>query len=63
MAYEGNRKRPAAETSQCIDWYAEGQARMVEVGDVRITIRLVGRKGRRAPDRHYGASRGGVSRC
>ena len=34
--------------SQCIDWYAEGQARIVEVGGVQVTVRYVGRKGRRA---------------
>jgi len=30
-----------------IEWYAEGQVRIVEVGDVRIAIRFVGRRGRR----------------
>ncbi|MCA9119254.1 MAG: hypothetical protein H6822_22455 [Planctomycetaceae bacterium] len=34
--------------SACIDWYHEGQTRIVEVGGVRVTVRLVGRKGRRA---------------
>jgi hypothetical protein len=33
---------------QSIDWYAEGEGRVVEVGGVRVTIRLVGRKGRRS---------------
>ena len=37
-----------ADTAQSIEWYAEGQARVVEVGGVRITVRFVGRKGRRA---------------
>ena len=31
-----------------IEWYAEGQSRIVECNGLRITIRLVGRKGRRA---------------
>jgi hypothetical protein len=35
-------------TSVSIDWYAEGQARVVEVGGVQVSIRYVGRKGRRA---------------
>jgi hypothetical protein len=39
--------RPAA-SSQSIDWYADGEERVVEVGLVRVTIRLVGRNGRRA---------------
>ena len=38
----------APPTSTCIDWFSEGQARVVEVGGVRVTIRFVGRKGRRA---------------
>lgn len=31
-----------------IDWYTEGDARIVQVGDVQIEVRLVGRNGRRA---------------
>lgn len=31
-----------------IEWYSDGQARIVEVGDVRIEVRFVGRHGRRA---------------
>jgi hypothetical protein len=34
--------------SQSIEWYADGQLRMVEADGIQITIRLVGRKGRRA---------------
>jgi hypothetical protein len=30
-----------------IDWYSEGQSRVVEVAGVRITVRFVGRRGRR----------------
>jgi len=37
----------APPTSVCIDWYSEGQTRVVEVGGVRIAIRFVGRNGRR----------------
>jgi hypothetical protein len=47
-AGEGVQERFRRATSQSIDWYAEGQARTVEVGGIRIAIRLVGRKGRRA---------------
>ena len=35
-------------TSQSIEWYAEGQSRTVDVNGVRVTIRLIGRSGRRA---------------
>ena len=34
-------------TCVCIDWYSEGEERVVEAGGVRITIRFVGRRGRR----------------
>ena len=34
-------------TSISIDWYAEGEARTVEVNGVQVTVRFVGRKGRR----------------
>ena len=34
-------------TSVCIDWYSEGQSRVVEVNGVRVTVRFVGRNGRR----------------
>jgi hypothetical protein len=35
-------------TSQSIDWYASGQSRTVEINGVQVTVRFVGRKGRRA---------------
>ena len=38
---------PQASTSQCIDWYAQGESREVECNGVRVTVRFVGRKGRR----------------
>jgi hypothetical protein len=38
---------PTHLTSTCIDWYSEGQSRTVECNGVRVTIRFVGRKGRR----------------
>jgi hypothetical protein len=38
---------PARSASQSIDWYHEGESRTVEYGGVVITIRFVGRKGRR----------------
>jgi hypothetical protein len=37
-----------AEECQSIDWYHEGETRKVEVAGVEISVRLVGRKGRRA---------------
>lgn len=39
---------PARELCRCIDWYSEGESRTVEVEGVRISIRFVGRKSRRA---------------
>ena len=54
MDDEGNSEliRPAGDdgatrTCQSIDWYAEGQSRTVEIAGVRITVRFIGRKGRR----------------
>ena len=41
------RAHVPTEASQCIDWYAEGEERIVEAGGVRIAVRFVGRKGRR----------------
>ena len=35
-------------TSQSIDWYHEGESRTVEVAGVLVTVRLIGRKGRRS---------------
>ena len=34
--------------SRSIDWYAEGQSHVVEIGDVQVMVRCVGKKGRRA---------------
>lgn len=34
--------------SQSVEWYHEGQARIVEVDGVRVEVRLIGRNGRRA---------------
>jgi hypothetical protein len=33
--------------SQSIDWYSEGESRIVEVDGVRVMVRFVGRHGRR----------------
>lgn len=40
-------KGVAQSTCRCIDWYSEGESRTVEVGGVRVTVRFIGRKGRR----------------
>jgi hypothetical protein len=32
---------------QSIDWYSEGESRTVEIDGVQMTVRFVGRKGRR----------------
>ncbi|MFZ1936438.1 MAG: hypothetical protein WCB27_06760 [Thermoguttaceae bacterium] len=44
----GNLTHAPAEASQCIDWYAEGQSRVVAIGAVQVIVRCVGRKGRKA---------------
>jgi hypothetical protein len=33
--------------SQSIDWYAEGESRIVEIDGVQVIVRFMGRKGRR----------------
>jgi hypothetical protein len=38
----------ASPPCQSIDWYHEGQSRSVEVDSVTVTVRFVGRKGRKA---------------
>ncbi len=43
----GKEKANEPATSTLIDWYSEGESRVVEVDGVRVTIRFVGRKGRR----------------
>lgn len=45
---EATRPETKQPTSTSIDWCAEGESRVVEVDGVRVTIRFVGRKGRRA---------------
>ena len=42
-----NRTHVLVKASQSIDWYAEGEERIVEAGGIRIAVRFVGRKGRR----------------
>ena len=37
-----------APTCQSIDWYSEGESRTVAVDGIRLVVRFVGRKGRRA---------------
>lgn len=47
QAAASDRNCVPAETSQSIEWYAEGEERVVDVGGIRIAVRLVARKGRR----------------
>ena len=35
-------------TSKSIDWYSEGEGRVVEVDGVRMVVRYLSRKGRKA---------------
>jgi len=48
-AADGNESAqpPKKLTSTSIDWYSDGQSRTVECDGVRMTVRFVGRKGRR----------------
>ena len=47
QAAASNRNCVPAETSQSIEWYAEGEERIVDVCGIRIAVRLVARNGRR----------------
>lgn len=38
---------PQIATCQNVDWYSEGEARIVSVTGIEVRIRFVGRKGRR----------------
>jgi hypothetical protein len=38
----------APPVSCCIDWYSEGEARAIDVNGVRVVVRFIGRRGRRA---------------
>ena len=42
-----NLIRKPTKGCQCIDWYTEGEERIVEADGIRVVIRFVGRKGRR----------------
>jgi hypothetical protein len=44
---DDNRSAAESRPASLIDWYSEGETRVVEIGGVRITVRFVGRKGRR----------------
>ena len=46
--HDQGREVPRPPESTSIDWYAESQARDVVVAGIRVTVRFVGRKGRRA---------------
>ena len=42
-------KQEATEpVSKTYDWYGEGEERTVDVGDIQVVVKFVGRKGRRA---------------
>ncbi len=43
-----DRQPPSDDSSRSIDWYAEGDSRVVDVGGVHVEVRFVGRKGRKA---------------
>jgi len=48
VSREAKQSEPEQVNSTSIDWYAEGETKVVEAHGVRVTIRFVGRKGRRA---------------
>jgi hypothetical protein len=39
---------PPAAVSLSVDWYHEGEGRIIESAGIQFTVRFVGRKGRRA---------------
>ena len=45
---DGKMEGFAAATSQSIEWYHEGQSRLVSVNGIDVVIRLVTRKNRKA---------------
>jgi len=47
LTSEATERQSRDAECRSIDWYAEGQERVVEVAGVRIIIRYVGRNGRR----------------
>src|SRR5262245_58423011 len=47
MVNAGTHVEPAP-TSTSFDWYSEGNGRVVEIGSAKVSIRYIGRKGRRA---------------
>ena len=42
-----NQGTVPAEMSRSIDWYAEGEERIVAAGEIQIAVRFVSRKGRK----------------
>jgi hypothetical protein len=47
MELNAAEKVTSSRASTLIDWFSEGEAKVVEVDGVRITVRFIGRKGRR----------------
>jgi hypothetical protein len=49
MSLEEQERLDCADLPICqsIEWYAEGQIRVVEVDGVRVEVHVIGRKGRR----------------
>lgn len=45
---ERPRNVPAPRSSAMIDWYSEGETKQVEFHGVQVTVRFIGRRGRRA---------------
>jgi hypothetical protein len=51
MTSEADLERPdsnSGPTCRLIDWFAEGESKLVRIGEAEIEVRLVGRKGRRS---------------
>ena len=44
---DGKQSATDLPTTVCVDWYSEGESRTIDCGDVRVTVRFIGRKGRR----------------
>jgi hypothetical protein len=43
----GPAEGPSPATSRCVDWFHEGETKVVEANGVRVIVRFIGRKGRR----------------
>ena len=48
MEIDDQQQRSSEATSRSVEWYSQGEERVVEIGGVWVAVGFVGRKGRRA---------------